>query len=590
MPGRPVVLLPIGTDWALGMTTRRLAAIMAADIAGYSRLMHADEEATHARSTGLMTRMIEPAIAGHGGRMVKHTGDGSLAEFGSAVEAVKCALQFQSEIAANAEDEPIRFRVGVHLGDVIVEPTDIFGDGVNIAARLESLADPGGILVSGIVHETVRGRLSCGFEDLGEQPLKNIARPVRVYRIAPEAAPTRPTPALPDRPSVAVLPFQNMSGDPEQEYFADGMVDEIITALSRVRWFFVISRNSSFTYKGRAVDIKQVGRELGVRYVLEGSVRRAAGRVRITGQLIDASTGHHVWADRFEGDLADVFELQDRVTERVTGAIEPSLLSAEINRTQSKPTESLDAYDLYLRSFSPLYLGTRAGNDSGIALLRRAIEIDSSFTPAKGMLLQFHTNRVVQGWAEPSETEAAIALARQCVIEGRDDPSILGRAGLLLALVADEQEQGIALLERAIRMNPNSAAILVQAGFVYCFAGQPERAIECLSRALRLHPLDPYPSRVLGGIGLAHLLADRIQEALDYTERAVNSGPHFPPMLIIRIAALARAGRIEEARAVAQRYLVLDPSFRISAMPVRFGYGAMSEAFKNALRDAGLPE
>jgi TolB-like protein len=299
------------------MTTRRLAAIMAADIAGYSRLMHADEEATHARSTNLMAGVIEPAIAGHGGRIVKRTGGGFLAEFGSAVEAVKCALRFQTDIATQpeAEDLRIQFRVGVHLGDVIVEPTDIFGDGVNIAARLEALAAPGGILVSGAVHETVRGRLSCGFDDLGEQMLKNIALPVRAYQTVAATAPSRPALTLPDRPSLAVLPFQNMSDDPEQEYFADGVVDEIITALSRVRWFFVISRNSSFTYKGRAVDIKQVGRELGVRYVLEGSIRRSAGRVRITGQLIDATNGHHVWADRFDGDLADVFELQDRLTE-----------------------------------------------------------------------------------------------------------------------------------------------------------------------------------------------------------------------------------------------------------------------------------
>jgi adenylate cyclase len=575
------------------MTTRRLAAIVAADIAGYSRLMHADEEATHARFTRLMTAVIDPAITGHGGRIVKNTGDGFLAEFGSAVEAVRCALQFQAEIAAavegEAEDLRVRFRVGIHLGDVIVEPTDIFGDGVNIAARLESLADAGGVLVSGTVHETVRGRLNCGFEDWGEQSLKNIAMPVRVYRATPHAAQCRPALALPDRPSIAVLPFQNMSGDPEQEYFADGMVDEIITALSRVRWFFVVSRNSSFTYKGRAVDVKQVGRELGVRYVLEGSIRKAAGRVRITGQLIDATKGHHVWADRFEGDLADVFELQDRVTESVVGAIEPSLLSAEIKRAQAKPTDSLDAYDLYLRSFAQLYSNARENNDAGLALLRQAILIDPAFTPAKGMLVRFQTLRHAQGWAEPSDTEAAITLANECVIEGRNDPSMLGRAGLLLALVADEREQAVTLLERAMRLNPNSAGILVNAGFVYCLAGQPEPAIECLSRALRLHPFDANGSRVLGGIGLAHLLADHVKEALDYTESAVNSQPLFLPVLVFRIAALVRAGRIDDARAVAKKFLNADPTFRISTRPA-FGDGRMREAFRNALHDAGLPK
>ena len=336
--------------------------------------------------------------------------------------------------------------------------------------------------------------------------------------------------------------------------------------------------------------MKQVGRELGVRYVLEGSVRKAAGRVRITGQLIDATTGRHVWADRFDGDLADVFELQDRVTESVVAAIEPSLLGAEIKRAQAKPTASLDAYDLYLRAVVSLRAGTREANDSGIALLQRAVEIDPSFTPAKGMLVQFHSNRVVQGWAEPSETEAAIALARQCLIGSRNNPLILSRVGLLLVLATNEREQGVALVERAIRMNPNSPNHLVYAGFAYCLVGQPERGINCLSRALQLYPLDPFPSRVLGGIGLAHLLAGRAQQALEYTERAVNSEPLFRPILVVRIAALAVAGRIEEAHTLAQKYIRFDPNFRISSMPMKFDDGIMLENFRNALLAAGLPE
>jgi len=572
------------------MTTRRLAAIMVADIAGYSRLMHADEEATHARLTRLMTGVIKPAVAGHGGRIVKRTGDGFLAEFGSAVEAVASALQFQSNIAAEPGAEPVRFRVGVHLGDVIVEPHDIFGDGVNIAARLESLADPGGILVSGVVHETVRGRVGCGFEDLGEQALKNIARPVRAYRPVAATAPSRPTLTLPDRASIAVLPFQNMSGDPEQEYFADGMVDEIITGLSRVRWFFVISRNSSFTYKGRAVDVKQVGRELGVRYVLEGSIRKAAGRVRITGQLIDATTGGHIWADRFDGDLADIFELQDRVTESVVAAIEPSLLNAEIQRAQAKPTESLDAYDLYLRALSHFYSKTRADLDAATVLLRRALSIDPSFTPAKGTLVVAYTQRIAQGWAETGEAETAVALARECAVEGRDDPISLRSAGHALALLAGEREEGVALQQRAMHFNPNSPATLVWAGWTYCFAGQPEPAIECLSRALRLDPLGAEVIDVASGLALAHLLAGRLQEALDYTERALHASPDWRPTLRFRIAALMGVGRIDEARALAQRLLAVDPEFRLSTRPVSFGHGAMREVYRNALRDAGLPE
>ncbi len=358
-----------------------------------------------------------------------------------------------------------------------------------------------------------------------------------------------------------------------------------------MRWLFVISRNSSFAYKGRRSDVKQVGRELGVRYVLEGSIRKAAGSLRITGQLIDATKGHHIWADRFEGSLADVFELQDRVTESVVGAIEPSLLRAEIKRAQAKPTDSLDAYDLYLRSVAHFFSSTRDGNNAGTALLRRAILIDPAFTLAKGMLVQFQTLRHAQGWAGPSDTETAIALAHECVSEGHDDPATLARASLALALIADEHEQAVTLVERAMRLNPHSAGILVNAGFVYYIAGQPEPAIECLSRALRLHPSDAYRSRVLGVIGLAHLAAHRLEEALDYTERAVNSGLHLAPVLnlVFRIRVLVRAGRIGDARAVAKKVLQTDPTFRISTH-TNYGYRLAREEVRNALRDAGLPE
>jgi adenylate cyclase len=357
---------------------RRLAAILAADVAGYSRLMERDETGTLARLRTLRRDLIDPKNAEHKGRIVKTTGDGLLVEFSSVVEAVACAVAVQREMAgrddALPKDERIQFRVGINSGDVIVEDGDIHGDGVNIAARLEGIAEPGGICVSGIVHDQVQGRLDCAFADIGEQSLKNITRSVRVYRVEPaltrlapsalgtlsrsagEGEPRRASDgvgegaaaalALPDKPSIAVLPFANMSGDPEQEYFADGMVEEIIIALSRIRWLFVIARNSSFTYKGQAVDVKQVGRELGIRYVLEGSVRKAAGRVRITAQLIDAGTNAHLWADRFDGSLEDVFDLQDRVASSVAGVIEPALQAAEMARATRKPTESLDAYDL----------------------------------------------------------------------------------------------------------------------------------------------------------------------------------------------------------------------------------------------------
>ena len=348
---------------------RRLAAIVSADVAGYSRLMGQDESGTLAALKALRQEVIDPAITRHGGRIVKTTGDGLLLEFPSVVNAVRCAVEVQAAMADRtagiAEDRCIAFRLGINIGDIIVEGDDIFGDGVNVAARLQEIAPPGGICISSRVHEDVRDRLDTVFDDGGTQTLKNIARPVQVWRWQPgRTAPSQPTPPptalpLPDKPSIAVLPFQNMSGDPEQEYFADGMVEDIITALSRFKSLFVIARNSSFTYKGKAVDIRQVGRELGVRYVLEGSVRKAANRLRISGQLIDASTGGHLWADHFDGVLEDVFELQDRVTSSVVGAIAPKLEQAETERAMRKPTESLDAYDCFLRAMAHYHLFTK---------------------------------------------------------------------------------------------------------------------------------------------------------------------------------------------------------------------------------------
>src|SRR5438309_1802350 len=363
--------------------SRRLAAILAADVAGYSRLMGADEEGTLERLKALRRELLDPKIAEHKGRIVKTTGDGLLVEFASVVDAVRCAVAVQQAMPERetgvAADNRIELRIGINLGDVIVEGDDLYGDGVNIAARIEALADPGGVLVSNTVHDQVRDRLPFVFEDLGEQQVKNIARPVRVYRVrdaATNAKSLSATPALPlpDKPSIAVLPFANMSGDPEQEYFADGMVEEIITALSRIRWLFVIARNSSFTYKGQAVDVKQVGRELGVRYVLEGSVRKAGTQVRITAQLIDALNGTHLWADRFDGSLEDVFELQDRVALSVAGIIEPALQAAEICRTADRPTIDLGAYDLYLRALAVFFPVTRERIFEGLRLLALAIE------------------------------------------------------------------------------------------------------------------------------------------------------------------------------------------------------------------------
>jgi len=406
--------------------TRRLAAILAADVAGYSRLTGADEEGTHERLKALRHDLVNPKIAEHHGRIVKTTGDGWLVEFASAVDAVRCAVAVQQAMpernAGVAADRRIELRIGINLGDVIVEPDDLYGDGVNIAARIEALADAGGVFVSNTVYDHVRDRLPFVFEDLGEQQVKNIARPVRVYRVRdrgaaakPSSAPAPPVLPLPDKPSIAVLPFQNMSGDPEQEYFTDGMVEEIITALSRIRWLFVIARNSSFTYKGQAVDVKQVGRELGVRYVLEGSVRKAGGRVRITAQLIDAVSHAHLWADRFDGALEDVFELQDNVASNVAGVIEPALLGAEMSRSAQRPTNDLTAYDLYLRALAPIRSGEvgRESYGEALDLLNQAIQRDSRYAPALALAGSCRSSLDVAGWIEDAgATNAQVACSR----------------------------------------------------------------------------------------------------------------------------------------------------------------------------------
>src|SRR5215467_3635414 len=378
--------------------TRRLAAILAADVAGYSRLMGEDEEGTLARLKAIRRELADPKVKEHHGRIVKTTGDGLLLEFASVVDAVRCAVEVQREMAERNADVPpdrrLELRMGINLGDIIKDGRDIFGDGVNVAARLEALAEPGGICVSRVVRDQVRDKLDFSFEDMGEQQVKNIARPVRVHRVLlgerpsssePGAAVLPPPLALPDKPSIAALPFQNMSGDPEQEYFADGMVEEIITALSRFSGLLVIARNSSFAYKGRSVDVKQAGRELGVRYVLEGSVRKAANRVRITGQLIDASNGANIWADRFDGALADVFDLQDEVTASVVGAMSPKIEQAEIQRAKRKPTGSLDAYDYFLHGLAMDHDWTREANNEALRLFYKSIEIDPDFASAFGM-------------------------------------------------------------------------------------------------------------------------------------------------------------------------------------------------------------
>ncbi|QPF88562.1 adenylate/guanylate cyclase domain-containing protein [Bradyrhizobium commune] len=585
---------------------RRLAAILAADVAGYSRLMGEDEEGTLARLKSCRKTLVDPKIAEHRGRIVKTTGDGMLVEFGSAVDAVRCAVEVQRAMAGGFVDMPvekrIQFRIGIHVGDIIIDSDDIFGDGVNIAARLEGIAEPGGICVSDDAYRQIRGKTEIAYDDMGHQSLKNISEPMRAWRARPVAgsmasmiSADRPATALalPDKPSIAVLPFTNMSGDPEQEYFADGMVEDIITALSRMTWLFVIARNSSFTYKGKAVDIKQVGRELGVRYVLEGSVRKAGSKVRITGQLIDTSNGAHLWADRFDGALEDVFELQDEVTTSVIGAIAPKLEQAEIERARHKPTDKLAAYDYYLHGMANIYQGTRDANVQALQNFQRATQIDPNFATAHGMSAYCYVWRKANGWiADPGqETAAAESAARKAAKLGFDDAIALAQAGFALAFVAANLDDGAALIDRALNLNPNLAAAWRFSGYVRAFLGDPELAIEHLQRAIRLSPLDPLIFIVQNGIVLAHFFAGRYDEALDWAQRALRQNPNYAAALIMAAVSAALTGRNEDRDKAVDRLRALDPQVRVAnfanVWPLR--RAADLAAFEQGLRLTGLP-
>jgi TolB-like protein/Tfp pilus assembly protein PilF len=580
---------------------RRLTAILAADVAGYSRLMGADEEGTLAQLKAHRRALVDPKITEHRGRIVKTTGDGMLVEFASVVDALRCAVEVQrGMIERNAEvpqDKRIEFRMGIHQGDIIIDGGDIFGDGVNVAARLEALAEPGGICVSARVQEDVRGRLDIGFEDLGEQTLKNIAWPVRVYRVQPTVAAASPRPALPlpDKPSIAVLPFQNMSGDPEQEYFADGIVEEIITALSRIRWLFVIARNSSFTYKGRPVDVKQVGRELGVRYVLEGSVRKAGSRVRIAGQLVDASTGAHIWAERFEGTIEDVFDLQDQVTASVVGAITPKLEQVEIERTRRKPTESLDAYDYYLRGTAIVNQMTREANREALRLFSKAIELDPDFALAYARAAHCYVFRKINGWIVDREQEVAEAsrLSKRALELGKDDALALSFAGFALAVVAGDLDSGIAFTDRALVLGPNLAGAWYYSGAIRLFRGEPDTAIERVARAMRLSPLDVRMYAWQSVTGAAHFLAGRYDEATLWAMKSLRDQPNYLAAIRTLAASHALAGRLEEAQKAMTRLRQLHPVLRVSNLDhvlPPFRRPEDRAKFVEALRKAGLPE
>ncbi len=582
---------------------RRLAAILCADVVGYSRLMGTDEEGTLAVLKSHRRELIDPLIDQHRGRIFKTTGDGMLIEFASVVDAVRCAVVMQQGMedrTANLpESEHIRFRIGINLGDIMVDEGDIFGDGVNVAARLEALAAPGEICVSASVRDQIGEKLPIRFADLGEHGVKNIARPVRVYRVEKGAEPhgdgandpTKMPLGLPDRPSVAVLPFTNMSGDAEQEYFVDGIVEDIITGLSRIRWLHVIARNSTFTYKGRAVDPKQVGRELGARYVLEGSLRKVANRVRITAQLIEAGNGMHVWAERYDRALDDIFELQDEITLSVVGAIEPSLRQAEIERAKRKRPENLDAYDLYLRALPHAYVPMPGEADKALVLLDQALALQPDYPAAQAAAAWCYEMRYLRGGLHEADKSAALAHAQAAIEAGADDATTLATAGFVIGLVAHDYKTAMDVINRALTLTGASATALWMGAVVLAHAGDSTRAIDYAERSLRLIPFGRESSFGYGAFAMAHSALGNFEAAAATSAKAVQANQRFSLNHVLHAAALSRLERMDEAGAAARRILECEPDFTITGfVRAHTGRAEIWEPIGNALRQLDLPE
>jgi len=582
---------------------RRLAAILAADVAGYSRLMGVDEEGTLAALKAIRRDLIDLKIKEHRGRIVKTTGDGALVEFASVVDAVRCAVEVQRDMAERNADVPadrrIEFRIGINVGDIISDDNDIYGDGVNVAARLEALAEPGGICVSRVVRDQVRDKLDFTFDDKGEQRVKNIARPVRVYRVGPrgsgpQAGETQaaPTAALPEKPSIAVLPFQNLSGDAEQEYFADGIVEDIITALSRNRAFFVISRNTTFTYKGPAVDVARVARELGVRYVLEGSVRRAGNRVRITAQLIDAATGRHLWADRYDRELADVFAVQDEIAQTITGELAPGIIAAEMQQARRKDPNQLDAWDRTMRAHWHIRRFTREDLAEARRLLGEAIELDPANAMALSDLSVAHHFEAVFGWGgDVAQSYARCGEAARRAVAIDDSDANAHTALAIYDLFSGRHEEGRRRARRALDLDPNSAFTRGILGASYGFVGDYEAALQHCDEAIRLSPRDPL--LVIWHLckGWAALLSERYQEAVEFATEAVEANPEFPDNYAVLAAAHGYLGNAVAARAALDELLRRMPGLTAADERLNrpFGNAAQRERFRDGLRKAGLP-
>src|ERR1700723_721974 len=542
---------------------RRLAAVLAADVAGYSRLMGLDEEGTLATLKSFRKTLVDPSIAAHRGRIVKTTGDGVLVEFASAVDAARCAVEIQRGMAVQNADVPkdlrIEFRIGIHVGDIIIDDNDIFGDGVNIAARLEGIAEPGGICVSDDAHRQIRGKIDIAFDDIGEQTLKNIVEPMRAWhiRLAGEAAPairSSPPPtrvqdlALPDKPSVVVLPFDNMSPEAGQDYLADGIVEAITAALSCIRSFFVIARRSAFTYKGRATNGRDIGKELGVAYSLEGSLQKVGNRLRIIVQLIETEGGAHVWSSRFDAAIDEFFDLEDRITQQVAGALQPSIRIAEIKRSRRKRPQDLGCYDYPMRAMPHVWTLERDESTKALELLEKALTIDPEYPLALVLAGWCHAQRAVYTWVDDIEGSQAVArsLAERAADLSGDDPLVLAVLGAVHTFVRNHGTARV-LLERALALDPNCAWAWSRLGWIDNYSDQPNDAIEKFERALRLSPIDPMNFNNYAGIGSAHEISQDYDKAATLYLRALEEQPNARWIYRNLASTLSGAGRTPKA-------------------------------------------
>ncbi len=580
---------------------RRLAAILAADVVGYSRLMGDDETGTLDALKSLRKDLVAPEIAKRNGRVVKLMGDGLLAEFGSVVEAVECAAAIQTGMLDRNEGIPperqIVLRIGINLGDVIVEGSDIYGDGVNVAARLEGLAEPGGICISDTVHQNVKAKLDLAFDDLGVQQVKNIAEPIHVHRIVQDvseiASPSvvaQPL-SLPDKPSIAVLPFDNMSNDPEQEHISDGVCEDIITALSKISKLFVVARNSTFTYKGRAVDVRQVGREQGVRYVLEGSVRRSGDRLRITAQLIDATTGNHVWAERYDRVIHDVFALQDEITREVTSALQVELTDGVQARLWASGTSNFEAWEIVIRIPELIFSHQKENTYMGRRLAEQALELDAHYAAAWTWLGWSHYEDVFHGWSKsPDESLdlAKNAVARSQAIDD-SNPDTLGLLAFI-HLSQREYDQAFDVAERAMELGPNNSFVIGVAANVALYCNRPADMEALLKKAMRLCPI--YPAWYVGDLAWANLLMDRREGAIAIAQDAIKLDPDYIFTYCTLAVAYAELARKEEAHTAAEDILRIDPKFtcRTFAITQPFRDAEVMNRHIESLHKAGLPE